>query len=271
MSEWLKALWLGIIEGITEYLPISSTGHLIVAADVLQLQDSLDGTFEIFIQIGGVAAVLFYYRRELWQQVRSVRHNTTTRYLWRDILIAFIPAAGLGLLLGDWIDGLLFNPVVVALALIAGGLMFLFVERRLDDPQDEEIAVDDAPLTWQQALVVGLWQVLALIPGMSRSGMSIIGGMVAGVERQRATQFSFYLAIPTLGGATVYTLLKDFDTLNSEDLLLLSFGALVSAIVAWLSIRWLLNFIAHHTFVPFGYYRIFVGVLILLLTALSTA
>jgi len=273
MAEWVKVLLLGIIEGVTEFLPVSSTGHLIISAEFMQLRDSLDGTFEIFIQIGAVFAVLFYYRVQLWQQLFALPANSSVQKLWLGVFIAFIPAAVIGLLLGDLIDRLLFNPLVVAGALIVGGLLFLVVERlrfsdnaekqRAEKQRDEKQKTENT-ITVRQAVIVGLWQVLALIPGMSRSGMSIIGGMLAGLDRQDATQFSFYLAIPTLGAATVYTLLSNLDEISQSDLVLLLLGAVISAVVAWLSIGWLLRYVSSNNFIPFGYYRIAVGLLILL-------
>ncbi|MCA9915597.1 MAG: undecaprenyl-diphosphate phosphatase [Anaerolineae bacterium] len=268
MSEWIKVILLGILEGVTEFLPISSTGHLIVAAQFMQLQDSLQGTFEIFIQVGAVVAVIVYYWGDLWTQVRDVPSNPNTRKLWLGVIVAFIPAAVLGLLAGDFLEQALFNPLVVAGALIVGGVMFLVIERfftgQQENPVDSEISND--PLTLRQAIIVGFWQVLALVPGMSRSGMSIIGGMLAGLDRRRATQFSFYLAIPTLGAATVYSLLRDLSELNSNDLQFLFVGAVISGIVAWLSIGWLLRYVSRNNFIPFGYYRIILGIVILVIT-----
>ena len=277
MAEWLKVILLGVVEGITEFLPISSTGHLIVVADLVTLRDSLAGTFEIFIQIGAVLAVIFYYRADLWLQARNLlRFNlsdeadNTSRQawqLWLGVLIAFTPAAIIGLLLVDWIDEVLFSPLVVAIALIVGGIMFIVLEQRL--PNSEPQSIDETPLTYKQAFIVGLWQTLALIPRMSRSGMSIIGGMLAGCDRSRATQFSFYLAIPTLGAATIYTLISDLALLNQSDLWLLLLGAVVSGIVAWFAIDWLLRYVATNSFIPFGYYRIALGVLIIIVLQIT--
>lgn len=279
MADWLKVVILGIVEGITEYLPISSTGHLIIAEEFLPLPDNIDGTFEVFIQIGAVVAVIFYYRAQLWQQARGINQPRVQR-LWLGVAVAFIPAAVIGLLLGDLIEEVLFNPVVVALALIAGGVLFLVIERfqlggqaaNADDTSKDDEAeqqkdgqAEMVTITLRQALIVGTWQVLALIPGMSRSGMSIIGGMVSGLDRSTATQFSFYLAIPTLGAATVYTLLRDLAEIDSSGFGLLFLGAVVSAIVSWVSIGWLLRYVSSNSFVPFGYYRIVVGIVILVL------
>jgi undecaprenyl-diphosphatase len=271
MIEFLHVILLGIIEGFTEFLPISSTGHLIVAARLFPVRDSLEGIFEIFIQLGAVLAVILYYRRELAQQVASVRisNDNHTWQLWLRIGIAFFPSAALGLLFHRAINEWLFSPEVVAIAAIAGGLMFIGVERYLTVHPDDKLSVDNNPPTWQQAIIIGIWQVLALIPGMSRSGMSIIGAMMAGVDRKRATQFSFYLALPTLGGATIYTLVSNITRISRGDLWLLLLGTVVSAIVAWISIGWLLRYVGRNSFVPFGYYRIVLGIVILAFRFLS--
>ena len=276
MEEWIKVILLGIVEGVTEFLPISSTGHLIVSAEFVQLQDSLEGIFEIFIQVGAVIAVIIYYWRDIWQQARTVfsqqKSTGQVRQFWLAIVVAFIPAAVLGLLLGDAIEAVLFNPTVVAIALIVGGIAFIVIERyQMKNPATEEVEPDPdeiAPrVTLKQGLIIGFAQTLALVPGTSRSGMSIIGGMLAGLSRRVATQFSFYLAIPTLGGATVYTLLKNLDRISSEDMALLFLGAAVSGVVAWVSIAWLLRYVSRNTFIPFGYYRIILGIILLILVA----
>lgn len=279
MPDWINAIILGIVEGITEFLPISSTGHLIVAAEALNLNETLaGGTFEIFIQIGAVVAVIAFYWSDLFTQVRTVHRDISVRRLWLGIIIAFIPAAALGLLLDDWIQEVLFSPTVVAVALIVGGIGFIIVERFYQPDKRvalgmgggaaiEDVSQTARAITLKQAFIIGCWQVLALIPGMSRSGMSIIGGMLAGLSRRAATEFSFYLAIPTLGGATIYTLIRQLDTIDRDGLILLLIGAVVSGIVAWLSIAWLLRYVSRRSFIPFGYYRIIVGVLILLLVA----
>lgn len=268
MPEWLSVIILGIVEGLTEFLPISSTGHLILTTNILQF-DSMGGVFEIFIQIGAVVAIIFYYRNELIAQLQNLTSNRkkkrqNARQLWLGILIAFIPAAIIGLLLGDTISDLLFNPTSVAIGLIVGGIMFIVVERFLKDKQQETKTIHEDPLTLKQSLLIGLWQLLALIPGMSRSGMSIIGGMVSGLDRQRSTEFSFYLAMPTLGAATLYTLVRNLSVISNDDLVFLMIGAIVSGIVAWFSVDWLLRYVATNNFIPFGYYRIIVGIIILI-------
>jgi undecaprenyl-diphosphatase len=285
MSTTLADLWrvvvLGIVEGVTEFLPISSTGHLIIASDLLNFEGSLGGTFEIFIQLGAVLAVVWYYRRDLWQQVRSVlaviwfyrrylrlRSKQDTNEVppdhamirfWLMVAIAFFPAAGIGFLLHDWIKERLFNPQVVASALIVGGVILLLIERR-DHSSGTESVYDVTP---KQALGIGLAQTLSLIPGASRSASSIIGGLLMGLDRPTAAAFSFYLAIPTLGLATLYELATSLDQISAGDALNLLVGTVVSFFVALLVISWLLRYIAHHDFKIFGWYRVVLGLIVL--------
>lgn len=267
MSEWIKAIILGIVEGITEFLPISSTGHLIVTSALLDFQGSLGGTFEIFIQLGAVIAVMGYYRAELIQHARAVPTDRRIQGFWVGVFVAFLPAAAVGFLLKDWIKEVLFSPLVVAVSLIVGGLIFLIIERFQSSPPTVPDADFVASITWRQVLWIGLAQITALIPGVSRSGASIIGGMLAGLHRKDATRFSFYLAIPTLGAATIYDLLTSLDQISTENLGLLLVGTAVSCVVAWFSIGWLLRYVSSRNFVPFGIYRIAAGIIILLLIA----
>lgn len=264
-EDIIKAIILGIVEGITEYLPISSTGHLIVAGRLLDFQ-ALGGTFEIFIQLGAVLAVIVFYAREFWQQARTINQSSTQR-IWLAVLIAFIPAGALGFLL-DRLGVLdaIFNPTVVAIALIVGGIIFLIVERR---PQAETAGQTQAleRISLQQAILIGLGQCFALIPGVSRSGATIITGLLTGLDRPTATKFSFYLTIPTLGLATIYSLVRHLDQVTSNDLLLLAVGTIVSFIISMFAIGWLLRYVARNNFIAFGYYRIFAGIIILILVA----
>ncbi len=265
MSEIIQAIILGIVEGLTEFLPISSTGHLVVASALLTFNAQLRTTFDIFIQIGTVVAVIAFYRAELMRQVTTVAKDTQVQRLWLNIVIAFIPAAVIGFLFLDKIDELLFNPTVVALSLIIGGVIFLVVEGR--GIADKAATKDVIEISVRQSLMIGIAQILSLIPGVSRSGSSIVGGMLTGLDRPTSTKFSFYLAIPTLGLATVYSLVKHLSQIQSGDWLPLIVGAVVSGIVAWVAIRWLLNYVAHNDFRLFGYYRILAGIVILVLVA----
>lgn len=269
MADWVKVIILGIVEGITEFLPISSTGHLLVASAILNFSGSGSGTFEIFIQIGAVVAVIAYYWSDLWKQVRDVPTSPGVRRFWLAIIIAALPAAIMGFLLNDWLTENIFTqsvaPTVVAITLIVGGIVFLIIENR--PRKSEPITTELTAITPLQALLIGFGQTLALIPGVSRSGASIVSGLLVGLDRSVATAFSFYLSIPVLGGATVFTLLTSLDEINRNDLFNLFLGAVVSGIVAWWSIGWLLRYVSRNTFVAFGYYRIAAGIFILILVA----
>ncbi|MBA3870223.1 MAG: undecaprenyl-diphosphate phosphatase [Anaerolineae bacterium] len=260
MPELIKVIILGIVEGLTEFLPISSTGHLIVFAALLNFTTSK--TFEIFIQIGTVVAVIIFFRAELLKQVSTVTTDKGVQRLWLNIIIAFIPAGIVGFIFADKINELLFRPIVVAISLIIGGIIFLIVERR---PQLSNPTVTLESITPRQALAVGISQIFSLIPGVSRSGSTIVGGMLFGLDRAIATRFTFFLAIPTLGIATLYSLFKSLKTIQGNDFVNLLLGAVVAGIVAWIAIRWLLNYVAHHNFIAFGYYRIIAGIVIILL------
>lgn len=257
-AEWWKVVALGVVEGVTEFLPISSTGHLLVAAQALHFEHSVGGTFEIFIQLGAVVAVIGYYLRDLLAQARDLPRSRTTQRFWLAILIAFIPAAVIGLALHKYIKQYLFRPEVIAATLIIGGVIFIIVEllpRRETTHQLERVS-------WPQAFGIGVAQMLALVPGVSRSGAAILGGMFGGLDRRTATAFSFYLAIPTLGAATIVDLLTSLSDVTGDDLGRLFLGAIVSMIIAWLSIDWLLRYVAHHSFIAFGVYRILAGLAI---------
>ncbi len=259
MFDLWRVVVLGIVEGITEFLPVSSTGHLIVVSDLINFEGSLGGTFEIFIQLGAILAVVWFYRRELLSQVVSVTRDSRVQRFWLNIIIAGIPAALLGFPLHDLIKRVLFSPLVVALALALGGLVLLLVERREYSGETADLY----DMTPRQALGVGLAQVLALVPGVSRSGASIVGGMLGGLDRPTATAFSFYLAIPTLGGATIIDLLTSLDEIGRGDVLNLALGTVISFVVALLAIGWLLRYVASNDFRAFGVYRIIAGAAVL--------
>ena len=243
----LIALILGIVEGITEFLPISSTGHLILAGKLCGLEGARAEVFEIFIQIGAVLAVVVEYRAKLLRQGLS---------LAIPVAVAFLPAAVLGLATHHWISGHLFGPRTVALAAIAGAIFILAVERWKPDPvidRAEEAGV-------ARAALIGLAQCASLWPGFSRSAATILGGLLCGLRRSAATEFSFFLAIPTLGAASLYDLAKKHDALAAGDLPWLLVATAVSFLVAWAAIRWLLRFVATHDLTPFAWYRIALGI-----------
>jgi undecaprenyl-diphosphatase len=264
LNMWLQVVILGVVEGLTEFLPVSSTGHLILTSHLLGFEGSIGGTFEIFIQLGAVLSVVGFYARDLVGQTRAVLFGTPperpelsgARRFYLCILISFLPVAVLGLTLHSWIKHTLFSPAVIAGSLAVGGVVFIVVESVRLRPST---ATDLMQISWRQALTVGCAQVLAMVPGVSRSGASIVGGVLAGLDRRTATAFSFYLAIPTLGGATVVDLLKSLKLLGPGDLQRLALGAVVSLVVAWLSIGWLLRYVSRRSFLPFGVYRIVAG------------
>jgi undecaprenyl-diphosphatase len=264
-AEWGKVVVLGIVEGLTEFLPISSTAHLLIVKDLLVFPNDIGGTFEIFIQLGAILAVVAYYANDLLAQARSLPTSARTRRFWIAIVIAFLPAAVVGLALKNWIKQVLFaSPSVIAWALILGGIALIVIERL---PKRATTVHDVEEVSFGQALGIGVAQVLALVPGVSRSGASMVGGILGGLDRRTATAFSFYLAIPTLGAATVVDLLGSLSQISAGDAGRLLVGTLVAGVVAWLSIGWLLRYVAGHSFVAFGIYRIVAGGLVLALVA----
>ena len=259
----IKAAIMGVVEGLTEFLPISSTGHLILAGALLGFDDDKAKVFDIAIQTGAIFAVIMVY----WQKIRStVVALPTQRQAQRlalNVLIAFLPAVLLGLLFGKAIKAHLFTPTVVASTFIIGGLIILWAERRqARNPAVARIQEAD-DMTAVDALKVGLAQCLAMVPGTSRSGATIIGGMLLGLSRKAATDFSFYLAIPTLISAGAYSLYKERALLSLADLPVFTVGLVFSFLSAWLCVRWLLRFIATHSFVGFAWYRIVFGLVVL--------
>jgi len=256
----LKALILGVIEGLTEFLPISSTGHLILAGHLLGFNDDKGKVFEIVIQTGAMLAIVWEYRVRFWEAITGLTTRPEARRFVANLAVAFMPAAMLGLAFGKYIKAFLFKPVPVAIAFIAGGLIILWVERRARGVPRVE-SVDD--MNWQDALKVGLAQSLALIPGTSRSGATIIGGMLFGLSRRAATEFSFFLAVPTLIAAGMYDLYKNRELLSAADLPVFGVGSIAAFVSAFLCVRWLLRYIISHDFSVFAWYRIAFGLLVL--------
>jgi len=265
----LKAAVMGVVEGLTEFLPISSTGHLILAGALLGFDDEKAKVFDIAIQTGAIFAVIIVY----WQKISSTVVALPTQRLARrfvlNVFIAFVPAVVLGLLFGNAIKAHLFTPTVVASSFIIGGFIILWVEgwgrKPLHEghPDDHARIVNVESMTPMDALKVGLVQCLAMVPGTSRSGATIIGGMLLGMSRKAATDFSFYLAIPTLIGAGAYSLYKERALLSMADVPMFSVGLVFSFLSAWLCVRWLLRYIATHSFVMFAWYRIAFGIVVL--------
>ena len=258
-----KAVIMGLVEGLTEFLPISSTGHLILTGALLGFDDDRAKVFDIAIQTGAIFAVILVYWQKIRDTVVAFPSQVQARRFVLNVLIAFVPAVVLGLLFGKAIKAHLFTPVVVASTFILGGFIILWAEQRQKNNPGVARIQDVDAMTPLDALKVGLVQWFAMIPGTSRSGATIIGGMFLGLSRKAATDFSFYLAIPTLIGAGAYSLYKERALLSLADAPLFGVGLLVSFLSAWLCIRWLLGYIATHSFVGFAYYRIAFGVVVL--------
>ncbi len=249
-ADLLHALILGLVEGITEFLPISSTGHLIVAGSLLGFNDARGGVFFVAIQTGAMLAVVWEYRARFFRVDPA---------LWRNLVVAFVPAAVLGLAFGSMIKQVLFKPVPVALAFIVGGVIILLVDRG-----EKKARVNDThSMSWLDALKVGIAQCFALIPGTSRSGATIIGGMLFGLSRPAATEFSFFLAVPTLCAAGAWDLWKNRALFSADDLDMFAVGITVSFASAVVVIRWLIRYVATHDFRPFAWYRIAFGIVVL--------
>lgn len=267
----IKAFILGIVEGLTEFLPISSTGHLIIAGDLLNFNGPEVNTFCIAIQAGAIFAVCWFYRVKLFDIIKHLLTPGKDQQLAVNIVVAFLPAAVLGVLLADYIEQLLFNPITVAIALVVGGLIIFWIEnlhaKRNYAPRVQ--SMDD--MTIKDAFLVGCMQCIAMIPGTSRSGATIIGGLVLGLSRKAATEFSFFLAIPTIFGATVYSLAKIFLRVSNEHSFVwttdmtasFAVGFIISFISALIVVKWLLRYVSSNDFKSFGWYRIIFGVIII--------
>lgn len=266
MDLLFQALIMGIVEGLTEFLPISSTGHLIIAGNLLKfLSKEQRGVFEIFIQLGAILAVCWEYRRKLGAVAAGLVGDPPSRRFAGNLAIAFAPAGALALLLGDAIKAHLFSPVPVAAAFVIGGLLIFWAERR----QHAVRIADVGAMTWRDALKIGCAQCFALVPGMSRSGSTIIGGLFFGLSRRAATEFSFFLAIPTLGAAAMYDLLNHRELLDADLAGLLAAGFVSSFVCALFAVKALLRFVSRHDFTVFAWYRIAFGAVVLLTASLG--
>ena len=269
MLELLKAVLFGIVEGITEWLPISSTGHMILLDEFIHLGVSAEfyKLFEVVIQLGAILAVIILYFEKIWplkNKNGTLTLDRTTLNLWGKIIVACFPAAIIGILFDDWMEELFFTPQVVSLALIAYGFLFVIIEK-YDLGSKSVQRVED--ISYRKAFEVGVFQLFSLVPGTSRSGSTIIGGLLIGLERSVAAEFTFYLAIPVMIGASLLKLIKYVMRMgfvfDSNELLLLAVGCIVAFIVSIIVIRFLMSYIKKHNFIPFGYYRIVLGILVL--------
>jgi len=259
ITALLHALVLGIVEGLTEFIPVSSTGHLILAGDLLHFNDEKGKVFEIVIQFGAILAVAWEYRKKIGQVLADLPHEREAQRFALNLLIAFMPLAVLGLLFHKTIKAHLFQPLPVALAFIVGGLIILWAERRGHCVRVETVE----QLNALDALKLGLAQAFALIPGTSRSGATIIGGLLFGLSRKAATEFSFFLAIPTMTAATAYQLYKERALFSADDLGMFAVGFIAAFVSAFFCVRWLIRYVSSHDFTPFAWYRIAFGLVVI--------
>jgi undecaprenyl-diphosphatase len=271
----LKAALLGIVEGLTEFIPVSSTAHLILVADWINFDSPGAKVFEVVIQFGAILAVMWVFRARLWQLIHGLFTGVRSEVmLTRNLIIAFLPAAVIGFIFIKAIKALFYNPQVIVWTLVIGGLIMLYVERRAKNSPGTPAAADDTvterratahtmeEISWKQALGVGFAQCVAMIPGTSRSGATIIGGMIAGIQRKTATEFSFFLAMPTMLGATVLDMAKNMGALSHDDMLAIAIGFVMAFLSAIVLVRVVLRFVANHTYRVFAWYRIVLAVIV---------
>jgi undecaprenyl-diphosphatase len=259
MQAMLEAALLGLVEALTEFLPVSSTGHLIIAAELLDFDGPPGKVFEVVIQTGAVLAILVTYFRRFWDVLLGLGNDPAARRFVTAILLAFLPAALIGVVAHKYIKDYLFNPTVVALALILGGIAILVIERLRPVPTVNQIE----NFTPRLALGIGLVQCVAMVPGVSRSGATILGALLMGVTRRAAAEFSFFLAVPTLTGAAVYDLYKNRDALSGDGMELIAIGFVSAFLCSLWVIRWFVGFVSRHGFAPFAWYRIVAGTVLL--------
>ena len=256
MPDWISAIILGVVEGLTEFIPVSSTGHLLLAKTALGLPPGFWDTFIVLIQLGAILGVVALYFRKLWDVVLGLPTSQRARHFALSVLVAFLPGALAGALLHDIIKGVLFeSPRLICWSLIIGGVVLLVIDRRAPAPRE----TDPMALSLKTSLIVGLFQTLALIPGVSRSGGTIVGAMLMGVEKRAAAEFSFFLAMPTMAGAFVLDFWSSRGDLQGDRIGLLVLGFVVSFVVGYAVVRFMLDFIGRRGFAPFGWWRILVG------------
>ena len=265
MPDWLSAIILGLVEGLTEFIPVSSTGHLLLAKEAMGLKDPSWDTFIVLIQLGAILAVVALYFQKLWAVLIGLPTRPEARRFALSVIVAVIPAFVAGLLLHDVIKTFLFeSPLIICWSLLIGGVILLAIDKKAPPAVDH----DAMALPLHKVLIVGLFQCLSLIPGVSRSGSTIVGSMLFGIERRAAAEFSFFLAVPTMAGATAYSLYKDRDLLNADDLGGIAIGLGVSFIVALLVVKAFVKIVGRFGFAPFAWYRIALGAVAILLLSL---
>lgn len=263
--DFFKAIILGVVEGLTEFLPVSSTAHLLLTSQIIDFTSIQNNLFEIVIQFGAILAICVIYRKKIFEVIFSLNKKSSQKFSL-NLFLAFLPSAVLGLIFHDFIKKVLFSNLVIALALIIGGIVMIIIDRNNSESQlpkeKSESEIDNISL--KQALLIGFFQSIAMIPGTSRSGATIIGGLLVGLKRKTATEFSFFLAIPTIFSATIYDLYQNSSDLNFENIQLILVGTIASFLSALLVIKWFIAFISKNSFVSFGIYRIIIGAIILL-------
>ncbi|MFT6346708.1 MAG: undecaprenyl-diphosphatase, partial [Myxococcota bacterium] len=251
----LKAIFLGIIEGLTEFIPVSSTAHLLLSAEFIDFSYVKNDVFEIVIQLGAIFAVCVFYHKKIFKIISGIFHKKSSQDFSLNILIAFLPSAVFGLCFYKILKIMFFNPLSIAIALIIGGIAILLVERMKTKPQT--LRIED--LSKLQSLKIGLFQTMAMIPGVSRSGATIMGGLLLKLDRKTSTEFSFFLAIPTIFAASVFDLYKNYQSLSSSELEIILIGFIATFFSSLLIIKWFINFVSTHSFAVFAYYRIILG------------
>ncbi|MBN8529937.1 MAG: undecaprenyl-diphosphate phosphatase [Caulobacterales bacterium] len=258
MSDWLAAIILGLVEGLTEFIPVSSTGHLLLAKALMSLPDEPWNTFIVMIQLGAILAVVVLYFGRLWKVLIGLPgKDPAARRFTISVLLAFLPSAVVGLLFHDFIKTVLFSPTVVCVSLIVGGFVLMAVDRWAPPPRSH----DAMAFGWKTSLSIGLWQCLSIIPGVSRSGATIVGGLLQGVDKKAAAEFSFFLAIPTMVGAFALDFWESRDLMTADFLPTLAIGFVVSFLSGLVIVKTLIDFVGKHGFTPFAWWRIVVGVL----------
>ncbi len=257
-ADIFKVLVLGVIEGLTEFIPVSSTGHLLLFSWYADFNAVANNLLEIVIQFAAILAVCFVYRKKLLSVICQIKQKSNQQFVL-NLVISFVPAAFMGLLFHDFIKAVLFSPLVIAISLIIGGVIIIAVDSRKRECEVDK--VDD--ISSKQALIMGLYQVIAMIPGVSRSGATIIGGLLCGLNRKTATEFSFFMSIIVISAATFFDLYKNFEHINFEGIYLITIGFVVAFMSSILVIKWLINYVSKNNFVPFAIYRIILGSVIL--------
>ncbi len=256
----IKAVFLGVVEGLTEFIPVSSTAHPLLSSKLIDFSYIKDDVFEIVIQLGAILAVCVFYRKKILDVVLNVFNNKSSQDFSLNILVAFLPAAIFGLMFHKIIKLMFFNPLSIALALIIGGIIILVVENL--DIKPKYLKVDD--LSIKQSLKIGLFQILSMIPGVSRSGATIIGGLLLKLDRKTATEFSFFLSIPTIFAASIFDFYKNYNSFDSSKMSLILIGFVTAFLSSLVVIKWFINFVSNHSFKVFAYYRILLGLLLLI-------